>query len=241
MVIGLALVMTAIPRSAPAQDAQATLDVPFTAAQMSELKKWMADDADWEKWNNRWANRIAGHKRRQRPEPPPWLAGECAQLLGGEGLLVRACAHLKEISEDFAAARVRQTMTAQRQRHEEPKSRFIERVHFGGGWPLMQTGGFKYGALLESHVSIMNMGRVEVNLPGIMILSLPDGSGGREVKFGTDVSLSFRLGDFRVPGIRQAYVLHLNLANAWTDADGAGFGLASRASLMGLSVTLKKQ
>jgi hypothetical protein len=241
MVIGLALVMAAIPRSARGQDAQPALDVPFTAAQMTELKKWMAADADWEKWNNRWANKIEGHKRRQRPEPPAWLAGECAQLLGGEGLLVRACAHLKEISEDFTTARIRRTIATQRRRHEEPKSRFIERVHIGGGWPLMQTGGFKYGALLESHVSIMNMGRVEVNLPGIMILSLPDGNGGREIKFGTDVSLSFRLGGFRVPGIRQSYLLHLNLANAWTEADGAGFGLASRATLMGLSVTLKKQ
>lgn len=233
-------VVAAVPGLARGQDSQAPLDVPFTAAQMSELKKWMSDDADWEKWNKRWENRIVGHKVRHRPEPPPWLAGECAQLLGGEGLLVQACGHLKDISEDFTTARIRQTMTAQRLRHEEPKTRFIERVHIGGGWPLMQTGAFKYGALLESHVSIMNVGRAEINLPGIMVLSLPDGNGGRAIKFGTDVSMSFRLGDFRVPGVKQAYVLHINIANAFADTEGAGFGFSSRASLMGLSVTLKK-
>ncbi len=232
-------VLAATPGSARGQDAQAKADVQFTAEQMSELKKWLSDNAKWEKWNKRWGNTVLPHPVRHRPAAPAWLEEECSQLIGGEGLLVQACSHLKDISEDRNTAAIRQATAAQRKQQEGFKTRFIERVHVGAGWPLMQVGGFTYGALLESHVSITNLGRIEINLPGIMILSVPDENGHRVVKFGTDLTLSFRLGEFQVPGIKQRYVLHMNIANAWTGVGSPAFGFDSRASLIGLSVTIK--
>jgi hypothetical protein len=240
LVISLIMaVLATIPGSARAQDSQTATEIRFTEKQVSELKTWMSEDAKWEKWNKQWGNKVLSHPVRHRPAPPAWLAEECSQLIGGEGLLVQACSHLKEISEDSNTAYIRKAMAAQRKQQESSKTRFIERVHFGAGWPLMQVGAFKYGGLFESHVSIAHLGRVGFNLPGILILSMPDGNGGRLVKLGTDVTLSFRLGNFRVPGVRQAYVLHLNIANAWTDASAAALGFENRTSLVGLSVTIK--
>jgi len=201
----------------------------------------MADDAKWEKWNQRWGNRVLSHPVRHRPPPPTWLAGECAQLLSGEGLLVDACARLKEISEDPNTTYIRRARAADRNQQEGAKTRFIERVHFGGGWPLMQVGGLKYGALFESHISVTQLDRLEINLPGIVILSMPGTDGRRTLQFGTDVSLSFRLGDFRAPGFNQAFVLHLNVANAWSSVGTAAFGFDNRVSLAGLSVTFKNR
>ena len=143
-------VLAAIPGSARAQDSQTATEIRFTEKQASELKTWISEDAKWEKWNKQWGNKVLSHPVRHRPAPPAWLAEECSQLIGGEGLLVQACSHLKEISEDSNTAYIRKAMAAQRKQQESSKTRFIERVHFGAGWPLMQVGAFKYGGLFES-------------------------------------------------------------------------------------------
>lgn len=239
-IILAASLLVGTPFRAAAQDSRPTTDTQFTMEQISELQQWLRDEANWEKWNQKWGNRVLSHPVRHRPRYPDWLPAECAQLLGGNGLLVDACGRLSEASEDPTTASIRKATVAQRNVQENVKTRFIERVHFGAGWPLLQAAGFKYGGLFESHVSIAHLGRVAFNLPGVMILSLPDESGRRLLTFGTDLTVSFRLGDFQVPGFKQPLVLHMNIANAWTPTTGAAaFGFDSRSSLVGLSVTVK--
>lgn len=216
----------------------------------SELAQWVSDYQTWAKWDKYWFNRIArdnygnvARERRVRPKPPAWLGGECAGLLEGEELLAKACKLWQEYLEDYLAVHLRQETAAVAVAEEAiTKTVFWERVHVDALWPITNTGAFKYGGLVGIHLTLIDLGRLELfGLPGFMLMSLPDGRGGRQLKPGADLGLSVRLIDFRAPRAKQLYSLHLNLANVWTSVDsGFGFGLKAQMSIAGLSITLKK-
>ncbi len=233
------VLLLVISNSVYAQDTQDIIEVKLTAKQIQEINKWMKTDKDWQKWNKSWGNR-AYIKIKHRPDPPVWLPDKCEKFFEDEVLLTQACDLLGEI-KDYTSSYIRRNMIAERNQKEAPiKTTFIERIHFGGGWPLVRdVHSFKYGGIFESHVSVANIGRLEINLPGVIILSLPDLNGVRGIRFGTHVGLGFRLMNFNMPGSKQTYVLHMNIAKAWANENIGGFGFQNQLSLAGLSVTLK--
>ncbi len=217
-------------------------EVRLTVQQMNELKAWLNADADWQTWHEQWGNH-ARVKQRNRPEAPDWLAAECVDLIGGEGVLFRGCRLLENIRRESMGLQARRVTSAQVLLETRKKTSFIERIHVGGGWPLiMDANALKYGAIIETHVSILSLGRLEMNLPGVVLLSVPDEKGQRTVRPGTDVGVSLKVSEFRFLGTQKTGILYMNLSNAWISAQATnGFGYQQRLSLVGLSVTMKKR
>ena len=95
--------------------------------------------------------------------------------------------------------------------------------------------------MLETHVSIPGVGRLEINLPGIIFLSLPDRYGKRVLKQATHMGVSLKLRTFTFPRTKQKYVAYLNMSKAKVmDGWFNGFAQDEAISLMGLSFTVKK-
>jgi hypothetical protein len=215
----------------------------LTSVHLEELEDWMKEDAKYLKWYKQFGNKARRVKLRQRPEPPAWLEAECLGLIGGEGILVDACALLRQIQDGAQLTKTRQAIEAQRKQNEAPKNTaWYERIHIGGGWPIVSNlKQAKYGALIETHVSIVDIGRFEINLPGIMFLSVPDASGKRVLKQATHIGVSLKLKTFTFPGSKRKFLAHLNMSKAKImDGWSGGFADTDGLSLMGLSFTVKK-
>ena len=214
-----------------------------SSTHLEELEKWLKADAKYLKWYKQYGNKARGVKLRHRPEPPVWLDAECLGLIGGEGILVDACARLREIQDGAQLTKTREAIEEQRKQKEAlTKTRWYEKVHIGGGWPIVSDlKQAKYGAILETHVSIVDIGRFEINLPGIMFLSVPDRLGKRVLKQATHIGVSLKLRTFTFPGTKQKYLAHLNMSKARImDGWSGGFAQDEGLSLMGLSFTIKK-
>lgn len=232
----LFMMSAVLPRLALGQDTE-----PVSKEQLTELKKWMKEDANYLKWYKAKGNRVRV-KLRHRPEPPDWLSTECVDLIGGEGLLVSACNLLREIQEGESLTNTRKTIQTQRADKEAlVKSKWYERVHLGVAWPIVSDfRQSSYGAIVATHISVVDIGRVEINLPGLMFLSLPDQRGRRVIRQATHFGISLKLSTFTFPGTKQKYVSHLNLTNARVMDGFSKFAQREPLSLIGLSFTVKK-
>ena len=245
MLLSLLMSSAVFPGLASGQDlTPAEVRAPaLSSIHVEELEHWMKEDAKYLKWYKQFGNKAHRGKLRYRPEPPVWLEAECLGLIGGEGLLVKACALLREIQEGAQLTTARKAIDAQRQQNEAPKNtKWYEKIHIGGGWPIVSDlKQAKYGAILETHVSIVDIGRFEINLPGIMFLSVPDRHGKRVLKQATHIGVSLKLKTFTFPGTKQKYLAHLNMSKARImDGWSKGFAATESLSLMGLSFTIKK-
>lgn len=245
VVLSLLAISAGLPRQAAGQDlTQAEAPVKeLSSIHLEELKKWMKEDAKYLKWYKLYGNKARRVKARYRPEPPLWLEAQCLGLIGGEGILVDACGLLRQIRDGAQLTKTRETIEEQRKQKEAPKNTsWYEKVHIGGGWPIVSDlKQVKYGAIVETHVSIVDVGRLEINLPGIMFLSVPDRFGKRVLKQATHIGVSFKLKTFTFPGTKQKYLAHLNMSKAKImDGWSGGFAEDAGLSLMGLSFTIKK-
>lgn len=222
-----------------AQEVSVATERQMSVVEVAELTKWMKDDAKYLSWYKVKGNKVLV-KHRLRPEPPVWLSASCKETVF-QDLLISACELLREITDGPVASKIRSATLASRVQKEAPtKTRFFERVHFGGGWPIVDDyRDVKYMAVIETHVSIADVGRVEINLPGIMFLSVPDTYGRRNIRQATHVGIGWRLKTFQIPSVSQKFVLHLNIAHAWP-MGGVKFASQRPVSLAGFSVTLKK-
>ncbi len=245
VVLSLVMISAVFPGLASGQDgnpAQAPAK-GLSSTHLEELKKWMKEDAKYLKWYRQYGNKARRVKLRHRPESPVWLEAECLGLIGGEGILVDACALLREIREGAQLTKTREAIDTRRQQKEAPThTRWYEKVHIGGGWPIVSDlKQARYGALLETHVSIVDVGRFEINLPGIMFLSVPDRNGKRVIKQATHIGVSLKLKTFTFPGYKQKFLAHLNFSKAKVmEGWSKGFAADDGISLMGLSFTVKK-
>ena len=245
VLLSLLIISAVFPGPVSGQDLT-LVEVPapaLSSIHVEELKQWMKEDGKYLKWYKQFGNKAHRGKPRYRPEPPAWLEAECVGLIGGEGILVEACALLREIQEGTQVTTARKAIDAQRQQNEAPKNtKWYEKIHIGGGWPIVSDlNQAKYGAILETHVSIVDIGRFEINLPGIMFLSVPDRHGKRVIKQATHIGVSLKLTTFTFPGTKQKYLAHLNMSRAKImDGWSNGFAATEAISLMGLSFTIKK-
>jgi hypothetical protein len=213
---------------------------------LRELKRWMTDFDKWKQWNQQWRNTrqqgwLKTRPRRERPDPPAWLAGACdGGFMDESGILPDACRTLAEWRDDEETAQLRAQMAAARAQHEAPtKTVWWEHVHLDAMWPVAQTGNSVFG-VLGMHATVDIAGRFQVFVaPGAILLSLPNGPDSRELRPAVDWGIAYRCFDFTFPGIERRASLHINLARAWV-MSGPTNAFKTNVDLVGFSLTFKK-
>lgn len=215
-----------------------------------QLDDWLRAMAKWETSDKRWHNEPAHDpfgriiKRAERPETPAWLDARCAALSPDAvatltGPLANACRLLAQLTEDPSAEEVRAATAARRSSEETPvKGSFLTRVHIDGLWTTTSTDVRLYG-LVGSHISLVDIGRVQFfGPPGVIVLSVPS-PRGREIRAGYDWGMSVRLRDIRLFSPTKNMTLFLTMSKVWLTGgtydglmaggfDIAGFSIAPR-------------
>lgn len=220
----------------------------LTADQVRELDEWLSAMQEWQEYDARWHNRSVRDAwgrivaRRPPPKPPGWLEARCAQAAAVaedvqyDETTTRAC----RLLADPRARSVPAPVQAARMEAEKPPSHssFLTRVHIDGLWTTSPSGGRFYG-IIGSHMSLVDVGRLQVfGPPGVMLLSVPDGTGSRRITLGYTWGVSVRLMDVRLFAPTKNMTLFLNVSKVWLDAgddqgklrgfDIAGFSIAPR-------------
>src|SRR5687768_1894476 len=109
VILSLLIISAGLPGLASGQDrtpSQAPAN-ELSSTHWKALKKCMKEDAKYLKWYKQNGNRARRVKLRHRPEPPVWLEAQCLGLIGGEGILVEACALWREIREGAQLTKTR--------------------------------------------------------------------------------------------------------------------------------------
>jgi len=76
-------------------------DVLTWTARVQELSQWLTEFERWQQWDEVWRNKrepgwVKTRDRRPRPDPPSWLAAECADaILVEESTLATGCRQLR--------------------------------------------------------------------------------------------------------------------------------------------------
>ena len=212
-----------------------------------ELQAWVSAYSEWKAWNAKWRNRpepgwLGYRERRQRPEPPEWLAEECASVIDADGLLGEGCRLFYEYegTPRPTVVQPKSPKSAIPAKSEAPeKTKWWEHVHLDAAWPMAQWGSGIYG-VVGVHATVPIKGRFQIFVaPGAILMNLPSSANSREWQPATDWGIAYRLADFRFPGTGQWASLHFNFAKAWILMGPAG---APRSSieLAGFSFTFKK-
>jgi hypothetical protein len=208
-----------------------------------ELRAWVKAYSSWKEWRAEYRNKpergwLGYRSRRERPDPPTWLADECASLLEADGVLGEACDLLKEYQagDDPTVVRKRPVIP----KSEEPtKTIWWEHIHLDALWPMTQVGSDVYG-VIGVHATVAVKGRFQLFVaPGAILMNLPNGPKSREWQPAADWGIAYRLADFQFPGTRQWTSLHFNFAKAWILTGQAGFSKAT-VELAGFSFTFKR-
>ena len=234
------------PESQPSIDQTA---VPFSDEQDKELTAWLKAMEQWRQYDARYYNRPARDglgrvtARRQPPPPPAWLPEYCATEAGVLDLKQRTMFACRLVADPRAPweSVPTQVQAARLQAEQTPKhNRFLKRVHLDGLWTTTSTNGRFYG-LIGSHVSLVDVGRLQVfGPPGVLLLSVPDGGDSRRIELGYTWGISFRLSDVRLFGSKDM-TLFVNISKVWVAAgtntaaggrgyDIVGFSIAPRGN-----------
>jgi len=237
--------------SAPLPSTPILLPTPpgaLSAPQQRELESWLEAMRKWQRMDKRWHNEPAHDAfgrlvdRAPEPAPPEWLAVRCAATIdSAPGPLAPACRLLASLDEDPTVKAIRTTTAAARAGKEKTvKNTFLTRVHIDGLWTSTASDVRIYG-LVGSHISLVDVGRVQFfGPPGIILLSVPDASGSRQIRAGYTWGLSLRLGDVRLFAQSRNLTLFLTIAKVWVPGSTpydrlqsggfeiAGFSLAPR-------------
>jgi hypothetical protein len=214
-------------------------------ARADELREWMQQFESWQTWSAEWSNRrergwFTGFRdRREKPEPPVWLADECEAAIVETEPLTHGCTLLAQWGEDRLAAEVRQARAAAAaQQEEDTKTVWWEHVHLDLLWPAAQLRSSIYG-VVGTHATTTVKGRLQVFIaPGVMFLNLPARNGSRVWKVATNYGIGYRLFDFSLAGRRAT--LHVNLAKAWLLSDNADLLTRRSMDFAGFSMTFNK-
>ena len=198
-----------------------------------DLDRWLDEMRHWQRFDKRWHNQAAHDPfgrvtaRVEEPQPPSWLLDRCAALTPSfvaqlEGPLGDACRLLAGLSVDPTAEAIRDTTLTQRADKEKlRKGTLWTRLHIDGLWTTTSTDARLYG-LVGSHISLVDVGRVQFfGPPGVIVLSVPDGRGSRELKMGYTWGMSVRLGDVRLFAPSKNFTLFLTVTKVWVVGGGA--------------------
>jgi hypothetical protein len=215
-----------------------------------ELGIWLSAMEKWQRYDTKWSNRpahdslgsIAVH--RPPPDAPAWLGAYCtaaaaAHVLELDPRTKVACLLLEDPRTAIAA--VPTPVQAARLDAEKSKhSSFMTRVHLDGLWSTASSGTRLYG-LVGSHISLVDVGRLQVfGPPGVLLMSVPDDGGSRRVTLGYTWGLSVRLTDVRLFGPTKDMTLFLNVSKVWM-ASGGDEQTARGYDMMGFSIASRKK
>jgi hypothetical protein len=214
---------------------------------LAALARWTHDYAEWKAWYVKWENRLepgwlSVRERRQPPEPPAWLAEVCETRFETTGSVADACTAWREWTGRGEAASVAAAQQAQaRQQLEAPdKTKWFERIHVDALWPMTQVGSNAIG-IAGTHATVSVTSRFQVFLtPGLMMMRVPAIGGGMTWSPATDWGVSYRLFDFRVPGVRRVSRLHFNMVRVWM-LGGNGLQNPGEMYLAGFSMSFKRR
>jgi hypothetical protein len=230
----------AAPSSAPTFEIAA-----LTPDQDGQLAAWFSGMEKWQKYDEKWRNRPVHDywerivARKPPPAPPAWLAGHCqsvaaAGMIGFDARVDYAC----RLVDDARAKPDRSTWSAP---PDVPRrSSFLTRIHIDGLWTTAQDGARFYG-IIGTHISLVDVGRVQVfGPPGVMLLTVPDGYGGRRVTVGYTWGASMRLADVRVGAPTKNFTLFLNVTKLFVSSGAVGPQGAQAYNIVGFSLAPRK-
>ena len=223
--IALLVVVSGLAASAPRVRAQEQAQVlgGSIVQRSQELSNWLEEYRAWERWFELWGNRVARNangfeiwERKRRPEPPAWLEEVCRDdaVVGDE--LTSAC-HILRTWDDQPVQIIQRRgspvgTSGGKVADTVAKSSFFQRVHLTGLWSRAQYPGTPVYGIVGMQIAVLEMGRFTLPATGVMLVMLPDGTGGHDWKPGTTVGFGCRLFDFMSPIHKKPFSLHLNLA-----------------------------
>ena len=188
-----------------------------------ELSNWLEEYRAWERWFELWGNRVARNAngfeiwdRKKRPEPPAWLEEVCRDDVVVGDDLASAC-HILRTWDDQPVQIIQRRgspvgTSGGKVADTVAKSSFFQRVHLTGLWARAQYPGTPVYGILGMQIAVLELGRFTLPATGVMLVMLPDGTGGHDWKPATTVGFGCRLFDFMAPLHKKPISLHLNLA-----------------------------
>jgi hypothetical protein len=216
------------------------LDQAELERRVQALKQWVADFTRWRERRGESPLVESSELKHSdaKPDPPPWLADECAYVaVDDPGLWGEACRLLIHWRDDALAAQIRQEIADTRVQREAPtRTSWWRHLHVDLLWPMTQWNSRVYG-VVGTHATIEVAGRFQIFMtPGIILLSLPSQQNERDYRIATDWGFAYRLFDFRFPGTERRARVHGNLVTAWV-LTGPNNLISSRINLAGFSFT----
>jgi hypothetical protein len=248
------LAPAAAARQLPGLDAEAashTFEIaPLTPDQEAELTTWLTAVRKWQQYDEKWRNRPVhdgwGRIAERRPSPttPEWLPPYCASvaaagLTGFEERTEIACRVAADPRASFSA--VPPPVSARLDDEKPAHSSFLTRLHFDGMWSTTSTNGRIYG-IVGTHLSLVDIGRIQIfGPPGVMLLTVPDGYGGRRVAIGYTWGLSIRLGDVRLSAPTKNMTVFLNVSKVFLGSTDTAAGSSRGYDIVGFSIAPRKK
>ena len=210
------------------------------------LEEWMTEFAEWQKWSMEWRGKrqkgwfTSFRDRREKPDPPAWLASECVTVIDEADPLVHACDLLAEWNDEAGAEARRARLASMAAIEDNSKTIWWEHIHLDVLWPAMQWQASTQG-VIGMHAAINVHGRLEIfAAPGAMMVNLPATNGTRVWRLATNYGFGVRLFEFKFPGFERRAVAHLNLAKGWVVTDYADLATGRSMDFVGFSMTFKK-
>lgn len=221
-------------------------DIQLTATREQELKKWLDDVRRYRDWYSRYRNRVVygfmggAGERKALPPVPDWLPGTC-DLLNEffprpDGSLADGCEALIAYRSNFTVdPRQQQLLQARKQNELDPHSSFWKHLHLDLGWGSLDYRMQTYG-LVGVHVTLPEIAkRVQIFLPpGFLLVSVPDGRGGREIQPAATIGVSIKMFQFQFPRDKPG-MAYFNVAKAYFFNHATPMNTQSTVDLVGLS------
>lgn len=210
------------------------------------IERWASDYQKWQAWRAQWRNRpepgwFSNKERREPPTPPEWLAESCVSVADDDDWLTEGCRAWREWTQNDESVDQMAQQVAQTRANQEAPRRTIwwERIHLDALWPMTQSGTSAFG-VAGTHATFNVTKRFQVFMaPGLILMRLPV-LGEQTWSVATDWGFSFRMADFRMPGLQRPSTVHFNIARVWILGTG-GQPVPGELYLAGLSLTFKQR
>ncbi len=251
----LALLLAALSAPAAAQGVaqprSTKSQAPFQIAALSaeqerELTQWLSAIKEWQQYESKWRNRPVRDgwgrvvERKAAPLAPAWLAARCAWLSDGhvpdlEPRTALACRLLED-------PRLETAQIARLEAEMPPKhSSFLRRIHVDMLATQSRLGTRMYG-IVGMHVTLVDVGRFHMfGPPGVLLVTVPAGNGGRRVTFGYTWGVSVRLTDIRLGGRAKNMTLFLNISKVWLNTGTPDVHDPRGYDIIGFSIAPRRQ
>lgn len=222
-------------------------DIQLDAAQARELTSWIRDVRAYRNWYETHRNRVVwtslgnAATRKALPAVLDWLPEKCDVLAEfsprPRGTLAEGCDWLSYYRSNFTVdPTTQQALQTQKQNEQDPHSAFWKHVHLDAGWTSMDPRYHTYG-LVGMHLTLPELAkRIQIFIPpGFLLLSMPDGHGGREFQPAATIGVSIKMFRFEFPG-NSPGTAYFNLAKAYVISQASPApGTKGQVDLVGMS------